>query len=105
MPEEAVGLSRLRPRVDTEIMKHQLAQMRIRQQPPPPEPEKVVQPPRIDPIFKNMDMVIKDMYSYVPNVSSELVYRTELDKDMKLYGFFMFFGLICILTAVAYSLF
>ncbi|MCJ7816319.1 MAG: hypothetical protein MUP55_00540 [Candidatus Aenigmarchaeota archaeon] len=110
MPEEEfVRSARLRPRVDMEILQRQMAQLQGRQRPPEPEPEpeptKVQQPPRYDPIFKNMDVVIKDMYQFVPNVSSELVYRSELDKDMKLYGFFMFFGAICILVSIAYSLY
>lgn len=68
------------------------------------EPKPPPRQPRIDPIFKNMDQVVRDMYSFVPNVNSELAYRAELSKDMGLYGFFMFFGALCIVVAITFSL-
>jgi hypothetical protein len=107
------GLNLERPTVDTEILQEQMRQLARQRrglppmQPEPPKPElpqKTIQPPKIDPLFSDMDGVMKNMYYYIPNVSSELLYVSEISNDIKIFLFFMFLGALLIIVPVIYSI-
>ena len=59
--------------------------------------------PIIDKQFSDMDGVFKKIYNYIPNVSSEMLYRTELNQTLRIFGFLMFVGVLMILAVLLYS--
>jgi len=52
----------------------------------------------------DIDSVAKDMFQAMPKVSSELLYKIELDMASKIYGFFTAIGFMMILTILLFSM-
>lgn len=64
---------------------------------------KAIPDKKLDPIFHDLNGVFDKMYNYIPNVDSEMVYKIEVKRTMKIYGFMTFLGLLMILTVILYS--
>jgi hypothetical protein len=53
--------------------------------------------------FMDMNVFAQKITESLPNVSSELIYRIQLQKLSKVWGVFLFMGLIMVFTVIAYS--
>jgi len=53
-------------------------------------------------IFNDIDLIIKKAYQSIPNVSSELFYKVELEKATKINMVLAFMGFLMILAVIMF---
>ncbi len=58
---------------------------------------------RVDTVFKDLDKVFKTIHDYVPTIDSEMIFRRELDKSIRVHAFLMFIGFLMVSAVLLYS--
>lgn len=62
------------------------------------------QVPRIGTEFNDVNGIFKSLYNKIPKVSSEMIYKMEIHKTLRIYQFLMFLGFLLSLTMIIYSI-
>jgi len=50
----------------------------------------------------DMDNLAKSLYSYMPSTSSEMLYRMQLNTNIKVYSVFMVMGLLMVFAVLLF---